>query len=195
MEEKARLDYLLTELTGPDDSACEASAVALGTMGEVALPRLEGLLAAGSADARFWVVRALWAMGTPAAVDALAGLLDDPDDMVRSGAALALGELRAEAAVEKLATLLREERNSAGDHAADALSKIGKPAASLLIQSLDDAWPWVRLRAARALVPIESHAAVPALFKALEDDNYVVRHYAEEALARMGIGQMVFFSP
>ncbi|MFW9998325.1 MAG: HEAT repeat domain-containing protein, partial [Candidatus Odinarchaeota archaeon] len=145
------LSQLLDQLNGADDGHCEASAVALGEMGEVALSHLRALLAHGNADARFWAVRALWVMGTPAATDALVGVLEDPSDMVRSGAALALGELKAEAAIEKLVHLLREERDSAGDHAADALSKIGKPAASVLIEALDDAHPWVRIRAARAL--------------------------------------------
>ena len=52
---------------------------------------------------------------------------------------------------------------------------------------------WVRVRAARALVPVESKKAIPILFEALEDESYTVRHYAEEALVRMGVGQMVYF--
>ena len=54
---------------------------------------------------------------------------------------------------------------------------------------------WVRRRAAKALVPVESKAAIPVLFEALEDENYLVRQYAEEALKRMGIGEMVYFRP
>jgi HEAT repeat protein len=115
--------------------------------------------------------------------------------MVRSGAALALGELKAEIGVERLARLLREEEGCAGDHAADALSKIGEPAVSLLVGALGDARSRVRVRAARALVPIQSPDAIPALFQALDDASYVVRHYAEEALARVGAGQMVYLIP
>ncbi len=189
------LDQLLNRLSASDDSDCEASAVALGKMGDAALSRLTALLAHGNADARFWAVRALWVMDTPAATEALVGVLDDPDDMVRSGAALALGELRAEASIDRLARLLREEKGNVGRHAADALSRIGKPAVGALLEALEDAHPWVRIRAARALVPIQSPNAIPALFHALDDDSYVVRHYAEEALARMGIGQMVYFTP
>lgn len=187
------LNQLLNRLHGSDDGDCEVAAVTLGAMGELALPHLRILLADGNPDARFWAVRALWAMGTPAAIETLVGVLNDPDDMVRSGAALALGELKAEVAIQSLARLLREALSSAGDHAADALSKIGKPGTSALIEALGDGRPRVRIRAARALVPIESPETIPALFRALDDDSYVVRHYAEEALARMGVGQMVYF--
>ncbi len=189
------LDQLLNQLDGSDDGDSEAGAVALGKMGETVLPHLTALLADGSADARFWVVRALWVMGTAAATDALIRILDDPNEMVRSGAALALGELKAESAVERLAQLVREEQGSPGDHAADALSKIGKPAADFLIHALNDARSRVRIRAVRALVPIQSHDAIPALFQALDDESYVVRHYAEDALGRMGVGQIVYLAP
>lgn len=189
------LEQVLNQLNGSDDGNCEASAVALGKMGEAVLPHLRDLLVNGRVDARFWAVRALWVMDTSAATQIMVGVLDDPDEMVRSGAALALGELKAEVAIERLARLMREEKGSTGDHAADALSKIGRPAARVLFESLDDARAWVRIRAARAFVPVESHDAISALFQALDDDSYLVRHYAQEALSRMGIGQMVYFRP
>jgi HEAT repeat protein len=52
---------------------------------------------------------------------------------------------------------------------------------------------WVRARAAKALIPIESRQAIRVLFEALEDESYLVRYYAEMALERMGVGQMVYF--
>jgi HEAT repeat protein len=189
------LNQLLNQLVGSDDGDCEAGAVALGKMGESVLPHLTALLADGNADARFWVVRALWVMDTPAATQELIRVLDDPDEMVRSGAALALGELKAESAVERLAQLVQDEEGAPGDHAADALSKIGGPAADFLISALEDARSRVRIRAVRALVPIQSHEAIPALFQALDDDSYVVRHYAEDALGRMGVGHIVYIAP
>jgi HEAT repeat protein len=195
MRDEARLERLLDQLRAADDADCEAIAIALGEMGEAALPGLLASLADGDVDARFWAVRALWAMGTPAAVNALVGALGDPGDMVRSGAALALGELKAQVALERLAWLLRDAEGSAGDHAADALSKIGEPAVRFLVEALSEPRPWVRVRAARALVPIQSPDAIPALFRALDDDSYLVRYYAEDALARMGVGQMVYFFP
>jgi HEAT repeat protein len=115
--------------------------------------------------------------------------------MVRSGAALALGELQAETAVSTLAHLLTTDISACGDHAADALAKIGPAAAPALLEALRQDAAWVRRRAAKSLVPVESTTAIPALFEALDDESYLVRQYAEEALKRMGVGDMVFFRP
>jgi HEAT repeat protein len=184
---------LIDTFTSADDAACEAAAIHLGQQGSAGLAVLTELLAAAEADARFWAVRGLWANGSAAATERLIQTLSDGEEMVRSGAALALGELKAGAAVEALAQILTHDASESGNHAADALAKIGWPATPVLIEAMQDEHPWVRIRAAKALVPIESKQAIPALFKALDDDSYIVRHHAEEALARMGVGQMVYF--
>lgn len=179
--------------TSADDAACEAAAITLGQQGPTGLSTLTEMLGADEADLRFWAVRGLWANGSPEAVALLIQTLPDKEAMVCSGAALALGELKAEVAVEALAQLLASDATESGNHAADALAKIGQPAAQVLIAALQDERPWVRVRAAKALIPVESKEAIPALFQALEDESYMVRHQAEEALARMGVGQMVYF--
>lgn len=185
--------HLIERLTSRDDAACELEAITLGQSGATGLKTLAKLLAADEVDARFWAVRGLWANGSPEAVARLIEALQDEAEMVRSGAALALGELKAEAAVKPLARLLGSDPSASGDHAGDALGKIGQPAAPVLIEAMASKLAWVRRRAAKALIQVESKEAIPALFKALEDESYVVRHYAEEALARMGVGQMVYF--
>jgi len=53
------LSHLLSQLNGPDDAACEASAIALGEL-EAALLHLMAMVPGSNADTRFWVVRALW---------------------------------------------------------------------------------------------------------------------------------------
>lgn len=184
---------LIEQLTTLDEAACEAKAIAVGQTGEAGLQTLAGLLAVNNADVRFWAVRGLWANGSPQAVQMLIDTLADEAEMVRSGAALALGELKAEAAIEALAHLLVHDTSASGNHAADALAKIGQPAAPALIEAMKQPAAHVRRRAAKALVPVESKKAIPVLFEALEDDSYMVRHYAEIALARMGVGQMVYF--
>lgn len=184
---------LIRQFAAADDAACEVDAVALGQQGKNGFALLIELLAASEPDVRFWAVRGLWANGSPEAVTLLIQVLSDQEEMVRSGTALALGELKAEPAVMELAHLLATDPTESGSHAADALAKIGPPAAPVLIELLSHEQPRVRVRAAKALVPLESKAAIPALFHALDDDSYMVRHHAEEALARMGVGQMVYF--
>ncbi len=179
--------------TSLDDTACEVKAIALGQQGQAALPIMTDLLQADEPDVRFWVVRALWANSSPQAIMLLKNALNDQEEMIRSGAALALGELKAEAAVEALASLMTNDPGLAGNHAADALCKIGQASAPVLIEALKHQEAWARVRAAKALIPIESHEAIGPLFYALEDESYMVNHYAQEALARMGVGEMVYF--
>ena len=193
-----QLPRLLAQLRQPvtdaTEAAAEAAAIALGELGEEALPAIGELIASPDAEHRFWGVRALWANGSPAAQKALIACLSDADELIRSVSALALGELRAEEAIGALTRLLREDASVAGQHAADALAKIGLPAADALIAALSDGRARVRLCAARALVPIESKAAIRPLIHLLDnDESYLVRHYADEALKRMGVGQMIYF--
>lgn len=184
---------LIKKFLSGDEKQCEAEAITLGEQGEAGLAALQELLAAESADARFWAVRGGWANGSPKAITWLIEVLQDEVEMVRSGAALALGELKAEAAVEALAQLLTNDPSSTGNHASDALGKIGQAATSALTDALQSDKAWVRVRAAKALVPIEDRASIGPLFQVLEDNSYLVRHYAEIALERMGVGQMVYF--
>ncbi|MDX1523322.1 MAG: HEAT repeat domain-containing protein [Anaerolineae bacterium] len=184
---------LIDQFLSSNDARCEALAVSLGEQGASGLQTLQSLLTAAEADVRFWAVRGLWANGSGEAIQALIATLQDPDPMVSSGAALALGELKAEAAVEALAHLLVTDPGATGRHAADALAKIGQAATPALTEALKNEQPWVRVRAAKALVPLEDRASIGPLFHVLEDDSYLVRHYAELALERMGVGQMVYF--
>ncbi len=187
---------LLKQLQNPkiDDTAAEQTAIALGKLGDAGWAAIESLAHAANPDHRFWAVRALWANGSDAATLQLITMLTDPDEMVRSAAALALGEMRAETAISALLKMLSTDETSAGNHAADALAKIGTPAAEGLIALLENPHKWVRLRAAKALVPIESHDAIRPLINLLDNDpSYLVRHYADAALKKMGVGEMVYF--
>jgi HEAT repeat protein len=184
---------LIEKFLSGDETRCEAEAIILGEQGRAGLAALRDLLAADKADPRFWAVRGLWANGSSEAIVLLIEALQDETEMVRSGAALALGELKAEAAVEALSQLLSGDPGSSGNHAGDALGKIGQAATPALSAALQSDKAWVRVRAAKALVPIEDRTAIGPLFHVLEDDSYMVRHYAEIALERMGVGQMVYF--
>jgi HEAT repeat protein len=184
---------LIDLFTSQGETVCEAEAIALGESDVPGLPTLRDLLMVQDADVRFWAIRGLWANGSAEAVALLGEALQDGEEMVCSGAAVALGELKAKTAVDALARLVSTDPGASGNHAGDALSKIGMPAAPALIKAMQHPQAWVRRRAAKALIPMESKQAIPVLFKALEDESYMVRHYAEIALVRMGVGQMVYF--
>ncbi len=189
-------DYtdLVHRFTTLNDDVCEAEAIALGRQGDTALPVLTKLGQHKQADVRFWAVRALWANGSAHAIDLLINTVADKDEMVCSGTALALGELKAELSIEALGHILTTDPGASGNHATDALIKIGPASSPVLIKALKHPESWARVRAAKALIPLESHKAIAPLFHALDDESYIVAHYAQEALIRMGVGQMVYFN-
>lgn len=186
---------LMQPITTENEAAGEAAAIALGRQNTPdAAAAIDTLAASDEADQRFWAVRSLWANGGPPARQQLIALLADTDDTVRSVAALALGELRAETAIDALARLMTTEESAMGEHAADALAKIGQAATARLIEALHHPKAWARVRAAKALVPIESKTAIKDLIDRLDnDESYLVRHYADAALKKMGVGQMIYF--
>jgi HEAT repeat protein len=194
----ALLDLLLDETV--DDERREEAAITLGALGEPVLPTLRPLLQSPNSEHRWWAVRALaaWpsqpAASPSPAVSLLIERLEDPVADVRACAALALGALRASEAALPLTRLLGEKSAFVQRIASNALIQIGAPAIPALIEALHNPSPAARAGVARALVPLESHAAIPALFAALDDDSAFVTYYAEEALARMGVG-MVYFKP
>jgi HEAT repeat protein len=196
LSEKVLHDWLsvLVQDDHASDARREEAALALGALGDDALPPLRDLLQAQDAEHRWWAARALSALGTPPAVSLLIETLADPDPDLRVCAAMGLGALAATQAIAPLIHLLADESAYVGRIAGNALIQIGAPAIPALIGALSDPSPAVRAGAARVLVPLESHDAIPALFAALDDDSALVTYYAEEALERMGVG-MVFFKP
>jgi HEAT repeat protein len=88
-----------------------------------------------------------------------------------------------------------------GDHdrllarlAADALSALGEAAISPLTKALRSPNASVRSEAARAMSTIDDQAVIAPLFSVLDDPSLLVIHWAEEGLARQGVG-MTFFDP
>ena len=188
------LRAFLDGIAAGDDARTEEAALALGRLGDAALPQLRDLLAEGDADRRWWAARALAAVGAPAARELLVSALSDPDADVRACAAQGLGELQAAEAVDGLAHCLADPSPFVSRIAADALGRIGAPAIQALIAALQEGETLARAGAARALSVIQPEEAVPALCAALDDPSAVVTHYAEKALERMGVG-LVLFKP
>lgn len=197
MSEEALNDLISVMLDGAtDDERREEAALALGALGDGALPPLRDLLQSNDADHRWWAARALAALDTPPAVSLLIEALSDPAADVRACAALALGTLAAPEAIVPLTRLLADESAYVGRIAGNALIQIGPSAVPTLIEALGSASPAARAGAARALIPLAAsgHDAIPALFAALDDESVLVTHYAQEALWRMGVG-MVLVEP
>jgi len=184
----------LDAVAAGDDARTEEAALALGRLGDAALPLLRDLLGSADADRRWWAVRALAAVGASAARKLLVGALEDADADVRACAAQGLGELRAEEAVEALRHSMGDSSPLVSRIAADGLARIGPPAVPALIVALQEGETPTRAGAARALSIIQSEKAVPALCAALDDPSAIVTHYAKEALEKMGVG-LVLFQP
>lgn len=189
---------LLEAITSGEDERAEGAVSALSVLGgEDAVPALAGRLPAANPDGRWWIARTLATLPTPQSAAILIELLNDPDSDVRACAALALGELHATVGVEAadaLAAHLADESAHVAEVCTVALARIGAWAVPTLLRALQDGVPVRRIRAAKALVPIESHEAIPALIHALDDEDAIVTHYAQDALERMGVG-MVLLQP
>lgn len=187
----------LARLSDGTEKEKEEAAEELVTFGKAAVPALEEILTGGTADpdARWWAVRALAEIPGRLASHLLIQALSDPDEDIQVCAVLALGERREKRAVRPLVGLLPDASGYLSRHISDALSKIGEPAVPQLMVLLSHETAAVRALAARALVPIESQDAIPALIQALDDPEPTVEHYAWEALQRMGVGVTYFFKP
>ena len=183
---------VLDELFSGDD---ERATAALPRVEAESLPALVDALVSGDPESRWWAICALAHLPGPGAIAALLAAAAHPDPTVRSVALYALGERRAEAGVTPLLFALGDPSAYLARVATDALIHIGAPAVHGLIRALEsDAQPQVRANAARALALIGDASAIPALFHALDDESVMVLYWAEQALERMGAGQ-VYFKP
>ncbi len=78
--------------------------------------------------------------------------------------------------------------------AADALAACGPGAIPALAKAAASSDPAVRIEAVRALAALRDPAAIPALYRALEDRSSLVGHWAEQGLDRLGM-EMLYFRP
>lgn len=180
----------LTDLFSGDDDRAQA---ALARVTADDLPALVEALAAGAPEARCWAAAALGTLPSPEAVAALVAASADPDAEVRAAVLHALGQQRAPEAVTPLLFALSDPSPYLARLAADSLIQIGAPAVPALCDALDrEAEARVRVQLARALALIADTRAIPALFRALEDESHLVEHWADEGLERMGVGQVYF---
>lgn len=104
------------------------------------------------ASTRIKAVEKLAGDDDPKAIEALIGLLGDPDEEVRKSATKAIGESRDANYLRPLVQSLRDRNEHVRANAADALRQLGDAdAASALVFLLSDVSATVRWQAARAL--------------------------------------------
>ncbi len=132
------------------------------------------------------------------AIEALIRATEDPDPRVRTVAAFALGKVGpgTNHLVSALAAGLGDENWGVRYAAARALGSIGAQAQTALPTLLDrlesDADENVRYAAAQAIASIgPTLDALDRLKRALRDDNWLVHHYAGDALKQLGFKALV----
>ena len=116
------------------------------------------------------------------------------DDETRATAIYALRTRSTADAVTALVTVLANPDSFLARTACDSLIHIGKDATPKLIEALMHQNIQTRGLAARALAHLKEVSSIPALFNALNDDSMMVQYWADEALERMGVGQ-IYFKP
>ena len=105
------------------------------------------------------------------AADALASVIADQDEEVRSEAALSLSELGDARAVPPLIELASSDDDSTATDAIDALRRLGNPAAASALLELFDKFPYRKAAIMRALGTTGATEAGPKLLKELEGDD------------------------
>lgn len=116
------------------------------------------------------------------------------DEETRAAAIYALRTRSTADAVTALIAILSNPDSFLARTACDSLIYIGKTATPKLIEAFNDKNIQTRGLVARALAHIKDESSIPALFNALNDDSMMVQYWADEALERMGVGQ-IYFKP
>ena len=182
---------VLDAIAADDDEQTEALVLQLTAAAE---PALLTLLQNGNVNERWWAARALAHCGTAQALPPLLATFAAAEPNLRVVAIMSAGRLAAHQptdgapAIARLADCLADEDGTVRQAAADALVQCGDTAIAALVAILRfSPHQGARSRAAYALRKIGTPATVPALFRCLNDPNYLVHTYAYEALDEMGL--------
>jgi HEAT repeat protein len=183
----------LAELSGSDEVAAEAAALALAKAGAVALPGLAHLLDSPEADDRWWAVRTLAAMSEPK-LEWLQKALRDPNPEVRAAAALAFVAHPDPAASDGLIAILGDEDSVVGAAAVSALVAIGSKVVPKLLEAYDGSSPRGRTQIMRALCELRDHRSISLMLKASEKGSAATQYWARQGLEALGL-DMVYMKP
>jgi HEAT repeat protein len=190
----ADIQSLISELTSGDDARAEAAVDEITFMGSEILPALLEVLDSSNPNNRWWALRALAVIRDPQVPLQLREALRDPDYTIRQCAALGLSHQSDLDAIPDLIQALDDKDSLVVRLAGDALTAVGGPAVTALIETLESGSNGARVEAARALGVIGDTRAIPAMFDAWEDGSALIRHWIEAGFERMGVG-MQFFQP
>ncbi len=192
----ASLEQLLADLTSGDEPRAENAAVQFVSHGEAGFQALISLSKSPDEDNRWWALRAICEFETPEVSTPLIAALQDPEDYVRTCAALGLRYHPDIIAIPELVDQLQSTNQLLEKVAGDALIAIGTPATPALIQLIEDpqAPHRAKLEAVRVLSSTKDTAAIATLFKVSQEGSSLMQYWAEKGLDNMGIG-MVFFDP
>lgn len=190
MDQSLRKSGFTTLIAANDDDTTEAAVLELSLHDESWLMELA---ASDDPDQCWWGIRALALHGTEACAPHLAESLDHEDATIRAVSVLALAHLfeREPQSVQSLtpamAQRLGDDDGSVRQTATDALAQCGDGAVDALASVLEGSNQAARTRATAALRKIGSMNAAAILFRYLNDNNYLVRSFAYEALDEMGL--------
>jgi HEAT repeat protein len=186
-KDPAALEAAIAGVSG-DRNLALVSVRALGSFGAEAVGPLARAMRHLDSDVRHTAASTLARSGQPAAREALALALRDPDRKTRRVAADAilqgsaaertpeiLAELAALSAPDPVDERLRAQLLRAGDRAVDPLARL-----------LGDEEPTVRLTATKLLGDLKQRSALRPLAGMVNDPNPHVRKAAAEALSRLG---------
>lgn len=137
-----------------------------------AAPQLAILLkSAKDATNKRDLARLLHETHDPRAADALAALIEDPDEDTRIEATEALADLGDKRAVEPLLVLAKSDNDSTGSDAINHLRTLGVPEAGEALLGMFDEFPARKASIMRALGASGAQAAGPLLLKELSGDD------------------------
>jgi len=188
------IQSLLEQISSGDDGRAEDALHALAAHGVGVLPLLLQQLQSDDPDQRWWATAALALIEHPDAKVALLHRLSDSDVSVRQCAAFGLRQQPYAEAIPQLVEALGDRDRLMARLAANALTALGEKSISPLTEALRAPASTVRSEAARALSMMDDTAVIAPLFTALDDPSALVVHWAEQGLARLGVG-LTFFDP
>jgi HEAT repeat protein len=180
-------DALIQALsTEPDFYVREDLTWALVRIGEPAFQKLLDMLGDRQASGRSYMAHTLSKMRDARAVDALLGVLHDPDLAVVRKAVFALGQIGETRAIPAIVGLLGHEDEELQTVLTQALEQFGPSAVPDLLRAMAHESPTVREQAAHILGQIGGEEAATALIHALGDSEWQVRFAAVTALGYTG---------